>query len=63
MSTFLPVPLKPRNGFVLQVLVIVRISTVQRLSRAGLRAIAPHAIALAAAEGLRAHADSIRIRL
>ena len=41
----------------------VRISTVQRLSRAGLRAIAPHAIALAAAEGLRAHADSIRIRL
>jgi histidinol dehydrogenase len=41
----------------------VRISTVQRLSQAGLRAIAPHAIALAAAEGLRAHADSIRIRL
>ena len=41
----------------------VRISTVQRLSRAGLRAIAPHAIALARAEGLRAHADSIRIRL
>lgn len=41
----------------------VRISTVQRLSRAGLRSIAPHAIALAGAEGLRAHADSIRIRL
>ncbi|HEX6464911.1 MAG TPA: histidinol dehydrogenase [Vicinamibacterales bacterium] len=41
----------------------VRVSTVQRLSRAGLRAVAPHAIALAGAEGLRAHADSIRIRL
>jgi histidinol dehydrogenase len=41
----------------------VRISTVQRLSRAGLRSVAPHAIALAGAEGLRAHADSIRIRL
>ncbi|HYT68102.1 MAG TPA: histidinol dehydrogenase [Vicinamibacterales bacterium] len=40
----------------------VRVSTVQRLTRAGLRAIAPHAIALAEAEGLRAHADSIRIR-
>ena len=40
----------------------VRIATVQRLSKAGLKAIAPHAIALAEAEGLRAHADSIRAR-
>jgi histidinol dehydrogenase len=40
----------------------VRVSTVQQLSRAGLRAIAPHAIALAEAEGLRGHAGSIRIR-
>lgn len=41
----------------------VRVGTVQRLSRTGLRSVAPHAIALAEAEGLRAHADSIRIRL
>ena len=41
----------------------VRVGTVQRLSRTGLRSVAPHAIALAGAEGLRAHADSIRIRL
>jgi histidinol dehydrogenase len=41
----------------------VRVSTVQRLSRAGLAAIAPAAIALAEAEGLAAHAASIRIRV
>jgi len=40
----------------------VRIATVQRLSKAGLKKIAPHAIALAEAEGLRGHADSIRAR-
>jgi histidinol dehydrogenase len=40
----------------------VRVATVQRLSKAGLKAIAPHAIALAEAEGLRAHAHSIRAR-
>ena len=40
----------------------VRVATVQRLTRSGLRTIAAHAIALAEAEGLRAHADSIRIR-
>ena len=40
----------------------VRITTVQTLSRAGLKAVAPHAIALAEAEGLCAHAASIRIR-
>jgi histidinol dehydrogenase len=40
----------------------VRVMTVQRLTRAGLKALAPHAIALAEAEGLRAHAASIRIR-
>ena len=40
----------------------VRVTTIQRLSRAGLRAVAPHAIALADAEGLRGHAASIRIR-
>ena len=40
----------------------VRVSTVQRLTTAGIRAVAPHAIALAEAEGLRAHAASIRLR-
>jgi histidinol dehydrogenase len=41
----------------------VRVTTVQRLSRQGIRRIGPHAIALADAEGLRAHGASIRIRL
>jgi histidinol dehydrogenase len=41
----------------------VRVATVQRISRSGLRAIAPAAIALARAEGLSAHAASIAIRL
>ncbi len=40
----------------------VRVSTVQRLTPAGLRRIAPAAIALAQAEGLTAHAASIAIR-
>ena len=40
----------------------VRVSTVQQLTRGGLRRIAPHAAALAEAEGLRGHAASIRIR-
>ena len=40
----------------------VRVATVQTLTRAGLQAIGPHAIALATAEGLGAHAESIRIR-
>jgi histidinol dehydrogenase len=41
----------------------VRVFTVQRLSPAGLRAIGPPVIALAEAEGLAAHATSIRVRL
>jgi histidinol dehydrogenase len=40
----------------------VRVSTVQRVTAPGLRRIAPSVIALAEAEGLRAHADSVRIR-
>jgi histidinol dehydrogenase len=40
----------------------VRVSTVQRLSAAGLKRIAPAGIALARAEGLAAHAASIAIR-
>ena len=41
----------------------VRVSTVQRLTRLGLRRIAPAGIALADAEGLRGHAESLRIRV
>ena len=41
----------------------VTVTSVQRVTREGLRAIGPAAIALATAEGLTAHADSIRIRL
>jgi histidinol dehydrogenase len=41
----------------------VKITSVQRMSRAGLTGIAPAVVALAEAEGLTAHAESIRIRL
>jgi histidinol dehydrogenase len=41
----------------------VRVSTVQRLSAAGIRRIGPAAVALAKAEGLAAHAASIQMRL
>ena len=40
----------------------VRAFTVQKLTRKGLAAIAPAVVALAGAEGLQAHAESIRIR-
>jgi histidinol dehydrogenase len=40
----------------------VRVATVQRVTADGLRRIAPAGIALAVAEGLRAHAHSLRIR-
>ncbi len=41
----------------------VRVSTVQRLTRRGLRQVAPAGITLAEAEGLAFHAASMRIRL
>ncbi len=41
----------------------VRVASVQTLTRAGLKRIAPTALALADAEGLRGHAASIRVRL
>ena len=37
--------------------------SVQRLTRAGLARIAPGVVALARAEGLDAHAESIEVRL
>jgi histidinol dehydrogenase len=41
----------------------VRTFTVQTISPRGLRAIGPHVVALAAAEGLGAHGDSIQMRM
>jgi len=46
----------------LSVLDYVRIIACQRVSREGIRAIAPPAIVLAESEGLRAHAESLRVR-
>jgi histidinol dehydrogenase len=46
----------------LSVLDFVKVITVQELSRAGLRKIAPSVLALAKAEGLRAHGRSIELR-
>jgi histidinol dehydrogenase len=46
----------------LSVLDFVKIISVQKLSRPGLRRIAPTIQMLAAAEGLRAHEESIRVR-
>jgi histidinol dehydrogenase len=47
----------------LSALDFVRVSSVQRLTRAGLARIAPAVTTLAEAEGLKAHAASIRVRL
>jgi histidinol dehydrogenase len=40
----------------------VKLITVQELSRKGLERIAPAIVTLAEMEGLRAHADSVRVR-
>jgi histidinol dehydrogenase len=41
----------------------VRLATVQTLTRAGIRRIGPRGVALATAEGLTAHAESMQLRL
>jgi histidinol dehydrogenase len=41
----------------------VRVMAVQRLTRGGLKRLAPTILALARAEGLRAHAESIEVRV
>jgi histidinol dehydrogenase len=46
----------------LSVLDFLKVITVQDISRKGLQRIAPSIVALAEAEGLRAHAQSIRVR-
>ena len=47
----------------LSILDFVKIITVQSYTRDGLKRIGPHAIALAEAEGLTAHADSVRVKM
>jgi len=47
----------------LSVMDFVKVITVQEYTRKGLRRLGPHAIALAEAEGLRAHAESVRVRM
>jgi len=55
-----------RNGRVrggLSVMDFVKVITVQQYTRKGLRTLGPHAIALADAEGLKGHAESVRVRM
>jgi len=55
-----------RNGRVrggLSVLDFIKIITVQQYTRDALREVGPHTIALAEAEGLKGHAESVRVRM
>src|ERR1700733_4175087 len=47
----------------LSVMDFVKVITVQQYTRKGLRKMGPHAIALAEAEGLAGHAESVRVRM
>jgi histidinol dehydrogenase len=47
----------------LSVMDFVKVITVQQYTRQGLKQMGPHAIALAAAEGLKGHAESVRVRM
>jgi histidinol dehydrogenase len=47
----------------LSVMDFVKVITVQQYTRQGLKQMGPHAIALAEAEGLTGHADSVRVRM
>jgi histidinol dehydrogenase len=47
----------------LSVLDFVKIITVQEYSKAGLKTLGPHAIAMAEAEGLAGHAESVRVKM
>ena len=55
-----------RNGRVrggLSVMDFVKVITVQQYTRDALRVVGPHTIALAEAEGLKGHAESVRVRM
>jgi histidinol dehydrogenase len=58
----LPTGSMPRVRSGLSVLDFVQIVSCQRVSKEGIRQIAPAAITLAEAEGLRGHAESLRVR-
>jgi histidinol dehydrogenase len=47
----------------LSVMDFVKVITVQQYTRRGLKQMGPHAIALAGAEGLTGHAESVRVRM
>jgi len=47
----------------LSVMDFVKVITVQEFTRQGLKQMGPHAIALADAEGLTGHAESVRVRM
>ena len=47
----------------LSVMDFVKVITVQEYSKAGLKKLGPHAIAMAEAEGLVGHAESVRVKL
>jgi len=47
----------------LSVMDFVKIITVQEYTRAALRTVGPHVIALAEAEGLKGHAESVRVKM
>ena len=47
----------------LSVLDFVKVITVQQYTRDALRDVGPHTIALANAEGLTGHAESVRVRM
>jgi histidinol dehydrogenase len=47
----------------LSVMDFVKVITMQQYTRQGLKQMGPHAIALAAAEGLTGHAESVRVRM
>lgn len=52
---------RTRGG--LSVLDFVKVITVQQYTRDALREVGPHTIALAEAEGLKGHAESVRVRM
>jgi len=47
----------------LSVMDFLKVITVQQYTKKGLQALGPHAIALAEAEGLVGHAQSVRVKL
>jgi len=47
----------------LSVMDFVKVITVQQYTKTGLRKMGPHAAVLAEAEGLKGHAESVRVRM